>query len=585
MRLSHIEIENFKGISTKQSIDLAPITLLFGPNSAGKSTILQALQYMREILERKNLDPDQTIAGGLTDLGGFAALVHDHDLTRPICIKIRIDMKGDQGNERLPLNSGESLTDPNFQNLGIRYLVGENTELKVDAIVQEIGLSLEVRWSDLINAPYVAKVAVEMDKERIAEIHSSSQEGRAQLTSFNFAHPCLQAIPEQEEDVDQEVVEDLLVINNFLYNEIIADPFSSPLGEEIWELSREMSAISSSSSSDEDKGEFRIAVVTGLGALPDPEKPLSLDLTEIDLKLLTDWYEEDQERKRRHGLSSLIDELVLGPVRVVSDYLRSMTYIGPLREIPSRDYKPRLSPDESRWAQGLAAWDLLYTQPDDSLLENVNNWMVSEERLKTGYQLEKLQLKQVPTTSAFHQFFQRGINEDDLGDLQELYTKFPTVTEIALLDINKNITVSPSDIGVGISQMLPVVVACLMQPKGLVAVEQPELHIHPAIQVGLGDLFIEATQGIQPAIGADRTLLVETHSEHIMLRLLRRIREKNEESLPPDITGLSPSDVSVVYVEATDSGTEFQALRVDADGEFLDRWPKGFFRERAKELF
>ena len=185
----------------------------------------------------------------------------------------------------------------------------------------------------------------------------------------------------------------------------------------------------------------------------------------------------------------------------------------------------------------------------------------------------------------FINFFQRGINEDDLGDLQELYTKFPTTTEIALLDINKNITVSPSDIGVGISQMLPVVVACLMQPKGLVAVEQPELHIHPAIQVGLGDLFIEATQGIRPAIGADRTLLVETHSEHIMLRILRRIREKNEESLPPDITGLSPSDVSVVYVEATDSGTEFQALRVDADGEFLDRWPKGFFRERAKELF
>lgn len=584
MRLSHIEIENFKGIGANQSIDLAPITLLFGPNSAGKSTILQALQYVREILERKNLDPDQTIAGGLTDLGGFAALVHDHDLTRPICIKIRIDMKGDQGNERLPLNSGESLTDPNFQNLGIRYLVGENTELKIDAIVQEIGLSLEVRWSYLINGPYVAKVAVEMDRELIAEIHSPSQEGRAQLTSFNFAHPCLLKIPEQEDDIHQEIYKNHQVTNNFLYNKIAADPLSSPLGEEIWELSREMSAESSSNSSDEDNGEFRIGVETELGALPDPAKPLTLDLIDLDLKLLA-WSEADQEGKRRRGLSSLIDELVLGPVRVVSDYLRSMTYIGPLREIPSRDYKPRLSPDETRWAQGLAAWDLLYTQPDDSLLENVNNWMVSEERLKTGYQLKKLQLKQVPTTSAFHQFFQRGINEDDLGDLQELYTKFLTTTDIALLDVNKNITVGPSDIGVGISQMLPVVVACLMQPKGLVAVEQPELHIHPAIQVGLGDLFIEATQGIQPAIGADRTLLVETHSEHIMLRLLRRIREKNEESLPPDIIGLSPSDVSVVYVEARESGTEFQALRVDETGEFLDRWPKGFFRERAKELF
>jgi AAA15 family ATPase/GTPase len=51
MRLSRIEIENFKGIGTAQIIDLKPITLLFGPNSAGKSTILQSLHYLREIRE------------------------------------------------------------------------------------------------------------------------------------------------------------------------------------------------------------------------------------------------------------------------------------------------------------------------------------------------------------------------------------------------------------------------------------------------------------------------------------------------------------------------------------------------------
>ena len=63
MRLSRIEIENFKWIGDTQVIDLKPITLLFGPNSVGKSTILQSLHYVREILERRNVDPDQTIAG------------------------------------------------------------------------------------------------------------------------------------------------------------------------------------------------------------------------------------------------------------------------------------------------------------------------------------------------------------------------------------------------------------------------------------------------------------------------------------------------------------------------------------------
>jgi predicted ATPase len=90
MRLSRIEIENFKGTGSKQVIEFRPITLLFGPNSAGKSTILQSLHYLREILERKNGDPDQTIAGGLIELGGFATLVHSHDLMRRLPRDLRL---------------------------------------------------------------------------------------------------------------------------------------------------------------------------------------------------------------------------------------------------------------------------------------------------------------------------------------------------------------------------------------------------------------------------------------------------------------------------------------------------------------
>src|SRR5216684_8824674 len=103
MRLSRIEIENFKGIGTTQSVDLKPITLLFGPNSAGKSTILQALHYLREILERRNADPDQTIAGGLIDLGGFATLVHGHELNRSVRLRVMMDLSDEQGVDGLPL--------------------------------------------------------------------------------------------------------------------------------------------------------------------------------------------------------------------------------------------------------------------------------------------------------------------------------------------------------------------------------------------------------------------------------------------------------------------------------------------------
>ena len=130
MRLSRIEIENFKGIGGRQAIDLKPITLLFGPNSAGKSTILQALHYLREILERSNIDPDVTIAGGLIDLGGFATLVHNHELDRAVQLKVAMDLSDEQGTEALSLNSGLSIEEPEFAELLVRYLVGESEEYR-----------------------------------------------------------------------------------------------------------------------------------------------------------------------------------------------------------------------------------------------------------------------------------------------------------------------------------------------------------------------------------------------------------------------------------------------------------------------
>jgi hypothetical protein len=68
-----------------------------------------------------------------------------------------------------------------------------------------------------------------------------------------------------------------------------------------------------------------------------------------------------------------------------------MTYIGPLREIPTRSYRPQVTPDEARWAQGLAAWDLLYVDRKGDLMEDVNRWLGGEGLLRTGYRLERVE--------------------------------------------------------------------------------------------------------------------------------------------------------------------------------------------------
>lgn len=562
MQLNRVEIENFKGIGDKQIIELKPITLLFGPNSAGKSSILQSLHYLREILERSNADPDQTIAGGLIDLGGFATLVHDHDRALPIRLKVSLNLTDRQGDERLQLNAGGSLSDPEFEELRLRYLVGENTELQDYAVVEEIGIEVEVRWSELLQGPFVAALRVEMNGAQVAAIHSPAQAGRAQLTEFNFAHPLLQRIIDPHDEPDEADTQR-----------------SSPLEDEISQLAREVALDRQTTNTEDDR--YRIAVGTDLGALPDLDRPLSVELRDPDVKK----FELESTTPRVRGLRHLLDELVLGPVRIVRDYLGSVTYIGPLRKIPSRNYRPRLSPDEARWAQGLAAWDLLYSDASGKLLHEVNAWLSGDERLHTGYRLEKVEFKEVPVPGAMHQLFERGLTEDDLGILQELYAALTSRSEIALRDFEKGIVVAPGDVGVGISQMVPVIVAAIRNSSGILAVEQPELHVHPAIQVGLGDLFIHAVQANESGVGFGKALLIETHSEHIMLRLLRRIRETTEGDLPPGVIGLTPENLSVIYVENDGDGVRFRPLRVDSEGEFIDRWPKGFFDERAEELF
>ncbi|WP_421440115.1 AAA family ATPase [Agrobacterium tumefaciens] len=563
MRLSRIEIENFKGVGARQVIELRPITLLFGPNSAGKSTILQALHYVREILERRNPDPDQTIAGGLIDLGGFKNLIHNHDLSKSMTIKLVIDLADDQGNERLPINNGNALDDPEFENLRLRYIVGENTDLKEYAVVQEIGVSLQIQWSDLINAPYVSALTVEMDGEQVATIKSPPQPGQAQVTEFNFQHPLLQEYIGADGGPSQDMDEN--------------DPLGTKLGIEIWELSREMAR----SADLKGVSEFRIAVASVIGALPDINKRWTLELRDPEPKKL----ELEGNTPRVRGLSALLDELLLGPLRIARDYLSAMTYIGPLRDIPPRAFRPQVSPDEGRWAQGLAAWDLLYSDTKEKLLSEVNAWLSGEDRLGTNYEIAKSEYLEIPVSSRIDQLFKRGINEDDIGELQEEFQKLAARTEVVLRDVVKGISVAPSDVGVGISQMIPVIVACLRDKDGILAIEQPELHIHPAIQVGVGDLFIHAVMPGEQSFGSGKTLLVETHSEHIMLRLLRRVRETTEGELPPGAMELKPNYLSVIYVENTPGGVLFRQLRVDSDGDFADRWPNGFFAERAEELF
>ena len=114
--------------------------------------------------------------------------------------------------------------------------------------------------------------------------------------------------------------------------------------------------------------------------------------------------------------------------------------------------------------------------------------------------------------------------------------------EIQLYDDTHKIYLHPLDVGFGISQVIPVLVGALddSQSPGVFAIEQPELHIHPALQVALGDVFIDGIKN------SNRTMLIETHSEHLLLRIMRRMRETFEDRIEENRFPVTPADIAVL---------------------------------------
>ena len=94
----------------------------------------------------------------------------------------------------------------------------------------------------------------------------------------------------------------------------------------------------------------------------------------------------------------------------------------------------------------------------------------------------------------------------------------------------------------------------------------------------MGDVFIEAN-----ALG--KQILIETHSEHLLLRILKRIRQTHLQVDIAQELKIRAEDVCVLYFDPSPDGTTtVKRLRITEDGEFMDRWPRGFFGERDQEL-
>ncbi|MFK5925771.1 MAG: hypothetical protein QM483_03980 [Desulfuromusa sp.] len=320
---------------------------------------------------------------------------------------------------------------------------------------------------------------------------------------------------------------------------------------------------------------------------------------------------EEDDLKSIYTFESYMTQLTKGPCEILFSMLRDMVYVGPLRIMPERNFIPKKSYDPSRWSNGLAAWDKLF-QGDQKFIDNLNYWLTDKERLNTGYKVELRRYRELNSSDNFWDTLTPDSKPDDISTALNLLKNISEKSELSLLDLRQNCTVHFRDVGIGVSQMMPVLVCALDENVSIAAIEQPELHIHPGLQCDLADLLISAAiplpDSMEKFSGTEmlslfekfpieiqdvfrsgfenhKMFLIETHSEHLLLRLLRRIRETTENALPDWQVGLCPEDVSANFVEFSNGKYNVRRLEISDDGDSLGEWPEGFFGERAGELF
>jgi predicted ATPase len=134
--------------------------------------------------------------------------------------------------------------------------------------------------------------------------------------------------------------------------------------------------------------------------------------------------------------------------------------------------------------------------------------------------------------------------------------------------------VNLADVGFGVSQVLPVLVQLLYVERDATLIfEQPELHLHPRVQSELADLFIETIQMRQDGEPRGIQCLVESHSEHFLRRLQRRIAEGK----------LAPDQTALYFCKPGPDGSTIEELKLDEFGN-ISNWPEHFFGDEVGDL-
>ncbi len=549
--LKALTLENFKAFGSPTRIEFAPITLVFGENSAGKSSILQALNLLKQTHESRDSSAAllPRTEDGIVDLGSFNELLFDHDTDRVLRLGIEMQPDSSPRYRRRVLFGGALDEDKPYGVLLSFQRHKKTDEVAVSTITISAGghddlarfktrpLQGEERRM-LRRVMWLSPIRGRPAQRRQEGIGAQCEWVTDDVDVWT---PFYKAWHARRSDVRDML--DEMPRHMERRGRVVRDVEEDDADESMASWSRSIDEAIAFYESDFTLSQFMdrmrawamTCVLSVDGFVPGGGPPLNRrELPEIDAA-------EMRPHRLREGLSlPLLDvgRVAFMAGHLLEESLDALFPMGPYRRPPERWYIfTGTSPIDVGY-KGDHLPDLLFREPQ--LVDIANRWL---RRLNIGYELKVRSV---------------GDRDSDLFEVRLADTRRSDPVDVAL-----------SDVGFGISQILPFLVQSLATDKQLITIEQPEVHIHPRLQADLGDLLAECIR--EPY---EHQFLIETHSEHLVLRLQKLVRNGT----------LKPSHVSIIYVSRGNSGSEAERLHLDETGDFVDEWPGGFFPERLREL-
>ena len=618
------KVFNFKSIREETELDLGPLTIFAGANSSGKSTFIQSVLLVAQTLAHKVGSRSVVLNGALTSLGQFDDLKSNDGKSEQITIKCTCRPLPDQdavtGRRSQLASRGAIYYGPRanqLQEIACEISFDADTSSSQRDLYQIqprlFATQLSCVSRDEDNIDQQADISIHQSNKSISEIEGV---GRATEIDDQLRASLAYAV-ELDENSMTEVKEDFrsarpigCVLRHFLPERIVyaintieedANAITMALQDDV----RRPMGLRRSIGREILLSEEIIAVLREVlegtidfdKTFKDKHRQESLFGSESEAIPFRAWYERlrglprDERLKVQQVLrecEDLFDRIYTAmkestaempethafvqarPPRLITEatwyldnfFASSLKYLGPLRDAPKPLYP--LAPAADPHDVGLRG------EHTASILELHKNKKIRYIP-SSNFNAPVVDRKTVTRTleAAVIDWLQYlgvadSVKSRDQGKLGH---------ELKVGLSSSGSTYDLTHVGVGVSQVLPILVMCLLADTDSTLVfEQPELHLHPKVQTLLGDFFLSMAL-------CNKQCIVETHSEYFIDRLRFRIAAASPEK---ELN----SQTKIYFVEKPSQNSSFREVFINEYGAISD-WPEGFFdqsQQQAEEI-